>query len=461
MKLSTIPLPAVALCVACTLVNISSETQAFSLLGTDLSTNQRDFRVFNNFTGAAANNNIGADTQFPGYGGADVAIWKASVEWGSEQHGNGTGDPLQPTGLGSGFANFDVSFQGNANTVGGPNDNTHSELTGNNPPVLAFTEGPANNGWRIRYYSYVSWVDGPDTNFSSAWTDIQGVACHEYGHALGLGHSGDTQATMYGAAFGNAVSGRSINNDDQAGVQFIYGAVNITSKPRVTNTSLSGSQLTINGQRFTTSAAGNEVWFTQATSGGNGTPVKVFNAQANPSGTAIIVTLPGNAGPGDILVKAAFAGHSSLSNALPFDPSIQVPCPDPVNYCNTSPNSVGAGATMGAFGSQSVTFNDFTLWCSGVAPGEPGIFYYGSNQAAFPHGNGTQCVASMNLYRLPFVHADFFGQAIYQMDFANPPSFFGAVIPGDTWYFQFWYRDPNGGGSGFNFSDGLAAEFCN
>jgi len=461
MKLSNLSLPAIALGVAGTFLTFPAETPAFAVLGTNLSTNQRDFRVFDNFTDTNANNNVTPDPMFPGYTGVELAIWKATIEWGSELHGNGSGDPTQPFGLGSGFSNFDASFQGNANTSGGPNDNTHSELSGSQGGVLAFTEGPATNGWRIRYFSTWTWVDGPNSNFGQQFSDIQGVACHEYGHALGLNHSGDTNATMYGTSFGNGTTGRSINSDDQAGVQFIYGASNAGLKPRVTGTALSGNQLLISGMRFTTSAAGNEVWFTQATTGGTGTPVKVFNAQSNPSGTGIVVNLPANAGPGDILVKAAFAGHASLSNSFPFDPSIQAPCPDPVNYCTLSPNSVGSGATIGSFGSQSVTFNDFTLWANNIPAGEPGIFYYGSTQAAFPHGNGTQCVASMNLYRLPFVHADLFGQAFYQIDFSNPPSFFGAILPGDTWHFQFWYRDPAGGGSGFNFSNGLQVEFCN
>ena len=57
--------------------------------------------------------------------------------------------------------------------------------------VLAFTEAPGSDGWRIRYYSFWLWVDGPGDGFTGAnnRTDIQGIACHEYGHALGMGHS--------------------------------------------------------------------------------------------------------------------------------------------------------------------------------------------------------------------------------------------------------------------------------
>ena len=34
------------------------------------------------------------------------------------------------------------------------------------------------------------------------------------------------------------------------------------------------------------------------------------------------------------------------------------------------------------------------------------------------------------------------------------------ILPGDARNFQFWYRDPQLVGNGFNLSDGLAAYFC-
>ena len=36
----------------------------------------------------------------------------------------------------------------------------------------------------------------------------------------------------------------------------------------------------------------------------------------------------------------------------------------------------------------------------------------------------------------------------------------GAITPGSTWYFQFWFRDPSAGMSGVNLSNGLEANFC-
>jgi hypothetical protein len=34
------------------------------------------------------------------------------------------------------------------------------------------------------------------------------------------------------------------------------------------------------------------------------------------------------------------------------------------------------------------------------------------------------------------------------------------VLTGETWNFQFWYRDKPFGGADYNFSDGLTVTFC-
>ena len=69
------------------------ESEAFSKIGGSLNTGQRDFRVFNNFADAASNNNTTSPSQFPGWDGAELALWKGAIEWSSLIHGDGTGDP--------------------------------------------------------------------------------------------------------------------------------------------------------------------------------------------------------------------------------------------------------------------------------------------------------------------------------------------------------------------------------
>jgi hypothetical protein len=310
-------LPALALGGAALLIGPARESHGFSLLGGSLGTGQRDVRIFNNFTDATANDNQIVDTQFPGHQGAVMAIWKAVVEWGSELHGNGNGDPTQPGGLGSGGANFDAHFQGEANGVGGTNDNIHSELSGSSGGVLAFTESPISDGWRIRYYSGWIWQDGPAAPTGSQ-IDIQGVACHEYGHALGLDHSGTSGATMFASITGSGSAQRSIATDDINGVKAVYGT-KAAGKPRITNAVVAGTNLTLTGSNF--SPTNNQVWFTNeniTTTGSNPTVIMTGVASTG-GGTSISVTIPDLAGPGDVIVQLNGTGNSSLSNAWPVD----------------------------------------------------------------------------------------------------------------------------------------------
>lgn len=317
MKLKTLLLPSVALGAAAMLIGPAPTSDGFSTIGGNLSTGQRDFRIFNNFTDSSANDNVTPDTQFPGHQGAVMAIWKACVEWGSELHGNGNGDPSQLGGLGSGGANFDAFFSGESTGVGSSNNNIHSEISGSSGGVLAYCETPISDGWRIRYYQGWTWADGPFIPTGSQM-DLQGIACHEYGHALGLGHSTSGSATMTSFASGSGYSQRSIASDDINGVQFIYGSKSST-KPVITNATFSSGTVTITGSDFSTS--GNEVWFTNNINTGTGVDpvVRVFGVSSTGGGTTITTAVPAGAGPGDVAVKKNASGHSSLSNAWPVD----------------------------------------------------------------------------------------------------------------------------------------------
>jgi len=78
-----------------------------------------------------------------------------------------------------------------------------------------------------------------------------------------------------------------------------------------------------------------------------------------------------------------------------------------------------------------------------------------------PFGEGVRCVGG-SIFRLrPPVVTDATGAASLQVDFTQgaPSSGSGAILPGSTWYFQFWHRDKAAGGSGFNLSNGLKTTF--
>jgi len=291
-------------------------SEAFTKIGGLLNENQRDVRVFDNFADTQADNNTAPAAQFPGYTGLELAIWKGIVEWGSKLHGDGTGDPLGGNLLGDGGASFDAMWSGNASGVGTNNNNIASAIPSCPGSTLAFTETPISDGWRIRFCDNWVWDDGPAL-IGTRW-DIQGVMCHEYGHALGLGHSTTGAATMFPSGSPGQTSTRSIHSDDIAGIQCVYGVAG-AAKPCIVATVASAGTLTIHGMNF--GATGNEVWFTpSAITGTAADPiVRVTGVSSSGGGTVISVTIPAAAGPGDVIVNGPGTGNATVSNAFPTD----------------------------------------------------------------------------------------------------------------------------------------------
>ena len=137
-----------------------------------------------------------------------------------------------------------------------------------------------------------------------------------------------------------------------------------------------------------------------------------------------------------------------------------------VNYCVGEANSFSTqGASMSYSGGFNISDNDLSLVVSGTVPNQNGLFYYGGGPLDAPFGNGRRCVGAggAGIFRLlPVIQASAFGDAVRPVDYTAPPMNSGAgmVTPGSTWYFQWWYRDPMGGGAQFNLSDGLEIFFC-
>jgi hypothetical protein len=426
-----------------------AHSRAYALLGGSLRLGQRDVRVFDNFTNPEAHDNTTPDPNFPGASGATLAIWKGCIEWGSELHGDGNGDPTQPGGLGSGGANFDPSWQGAATSPGRTNDNIISALAGSNFGILAFTEKPIEDGWRIRFYQAAAvWEDGPDNypNVTGHY-DIQGVATHEYGHALGLDHSGVATATMAPSHPDNWIPSRSIEADDIAGIQAVYGPRS-PGKPHITTYTLSNHVLTISGANF--SPAENEVWFTNGSPASDGTPLEIGHLRARDGGTRIVLELPILAAAGDVLVKGAGSGDASLSNAYPFDPSGS-PCPTPELYGTAKLTSQGTSPTLFTTGSPHLVTGDFNIGTLGGFPDALCVLFHGSAAGATPWMGGMLYVAGP-LQREPRAQFDFVGGVLV-------PIPIDASMIGTTRYYQLWFQDP-GDPFGVGISNAVAVTFC-
>jgi hypothetical protein len=134
-------------------------------------------------------------------------------------------------------------------------------------------------------------------------------------------------------------------------------------------------------------------------------------------------------------------------------------CSSPSTYCVAAANSNGPGALIGWSGSNSVSANDLVLQVTGAATTVSGIFFYGPNQTQVPFGDGFLCLSG-SLQRLPVVVTSLAGNASYAIDLTQPTASAAPIVAGETWNFQFWYRDPPGNLAPFNVSDGLNVPFC-
>lgn len=136
------------------------------------------------------------------------------------------------------------------------------------------------------------------------------------------------------------------------------------------------------------------------------------------------------------------------------------------SYCESTPNSAGAGAMISHTGSMSVAANDLLLLSSGAPAHAFGTFFYGAQGTQVPFGDGYLCVApgALGVFRLlPIQVADGAGSTQRHLDLSQPPAGGGPglIQIGSTWHFQHWYRDVQGpGGTGFNLTDGLSVTFC-
>ena len=138
-------------------------------------------------------------------------------------------------------------------------------------------------------------------------------------------------------------------------------------------------------------------------------------------------------------------------------------CPEPTRYCFAAANSTGIGAQLVHEGGPSIVVDNMELVVRQAPPGMLGTFFYGPGAAQTPFGDGFLCVGG-GIVRLGTVQTiPASGTLARAIDFDHAPASTGPgqILPGSTWNFQFWYRDPAGPlGNGFNLSDALSATFC-
>lgn len=119
-------------------------------------------------------------------------------------------------------------------------------------------------------------------------------------------------------------------------------------------------------------------------------------------------------------------------------------------------NSTGSGAALSASGSDSVSSNDLVLDITGAVGGQPGLFFQGANAVSggngLAFGDGLRC-AGGNTIRLEVAFANGSGAVSSSSSISSG----GGVSSGQTFRYQYWYRDPSFSPclSGFNLSNGV------
>ena len=115
-------------------------------------------------------------------------------------------------------------------------------------------------------------------------------------------------------------------------------------------------------------------------------------------------------------------------------------------------NSQGHGSILSVSGSLSVAGADTVFSAVQARPSQPGMLVQGATLQALPFKDGILCMGNPT-ERVEVAFTDAGGNAATVGDIAA----LGNVSPGDTRYYQYWYRDPalSPCGNGSNFSQGL------
>ncbi|QDV09159.1 hypothetical protein Poly30_47160 [Planctomycetes bacterium Poly30] len=135
------------------------------------------------------------------------------------------------------------------------------------------------------------------------------------------------------------------------------------------------------------------------------------------------------------------------------------------SYCGPAAmNSAGTSAALLAFGSTSVAANDVTLRTEGMSLFSASLFIV-SRDAGFamnPGGSqGNLCLSGqVGRYVFSVLNSGASGSVELPIDLLSIPQPTGptAVLVGDTWRFQVWYRDANPSATS-NFTDAVAIDF--
>ncbi|HYP27184.1 MAG TPA: NBR1-Ig-like domain-containing protein [Blastocatellia bacterium] len=176
--------------------------------------------------------------------------------------------------------------------------------------------------------------------------NVREVATHEIGHALGLGHSADGNATMAPTAHFNGRCA-SIFSDDQAGIRFIYPA---TGGPlTITTTTLAGATTGSAYSGQVTAIGGTSPYTWQVTAGSLPPGLSIASTSATTAGITGTPTTDGNY---NFTVQATDNAGATATKALTIS----------VGQASTQYNSQLVSQTVPATALPGQSFNSNFKW---------------------------------------------------------------------------------------------------
>ncbi len=136
--------------------------------------------------------------------------------------------------------------------------------------------------------------------------------------------------------------------------------------------------------------------------------------------------------------------------------------PAPTSYCSSVPNSSGAAGVIQASGSQSIFANSLTLDASNLPTLSLGYFLFSETQGfstGLGGGQGNLCLGG-GIFRLSnFIQSSgFTGQVNFPLPFSGLPTA-ASLNAGESWNFQYWFRDASGGSATSNTTDAVSVTF--
>lgn len=179
-----------------------------------------------------------------------------------------------------------------------------------------------------------------------------------------------------------------------------------------------------------------------------------------PLGGIEVIPLP--AGTVGSTVRVQFIGWNNSGNGYMHMSEVEVDGREVgATFCVSNPNSTGMLATIRGIGSNLVANNNFSLIVSGLPANQYGYFLASPNPGGSPTPTsvGVLCLGgpfarfSATVLQTPD-NGDSVGTGIDLTAIPMNPT--TAVLPGQSWHFQYWFRDSVGIS---NFSNGLRVTF--